>query len=145
MKQEFTFEDKHQFLEKLKELVAGGVNVRNLAVYTPFPVHEAEEILRMPVSAMRFFTLVGALSGLFFGLFLTIWTSLDYPLIAGGKPIVSMPAFIIVTFEMTILFGGIISFIGFLILGRFPAVRQIMEPQEYGNLFVIQIHEEEGK
>ncbi len=145
MNREFKFEDKEQFLRKLRELVKEGFSFRELSVYTPFPVHEAEEILKPPVSPLRFFTPLGALSGLLFGLVLTVWTSLDYPLIGGGKPIVAIPAFIIIMFEMTILFGGVISFLGFLVLSHFPALRQIENPLEYGNLFVIQVHGEGQK
>ncbi len=145
MSQEFKFEEKEPFLQKLQELLSKGYSFRELAVFTPFPVHEVEELLNPPPSPLRFFTLLGALSGLLFGLILTVWTSLDYPLIGGGKPIVALPAFIIIMFEMTILFGGVISFLGFLMLSRFPAIEQFVNPVEYGNDFVIQIHGEEQK
>ncbi len=145
MSQEYKFDDKEQFLEKLEELVKSGKTVRDLSLYFPFPIHEVDNILMKKPSNLRFFTLLGALSGGLFGLFFTIWTSLNYPLIGGGKPIVSIPAFIIVTFELTILFGGVISFIGFLILSRLPSVNKIIDPEEHGNQFVIQIHGEGRK
>jgi hypothetical protein len=144
MNEQFVFGEKHEFLQKLKDLVKGGISPKKINVFTPYPVHEVEEILKVPTSPLRFFTLLGALSGLFFGAWFTAWTSLDWPLIGGGKPIVSVPAFVIVTFELTILFGGVISFLGFLILSKLPSPKRIGTPVEHGNQFVIEI-QSEGK
>ena len=138
----FQFDEKHKFLEKLEHLVKEGVDPKKINVFTPYPVHEAEEILKVKTSPLRFFTLIGALSGLLFGLFITIWMSVDWPLIRGGKPIVALPAFIIVAFELTVLFGGVISFIGFLLLSSLPSIKKIIEPEDYGNKFVIDIEKE---
>lgn len=143
MTQEYKFEEKHQFLHKLEELIQSGISPKNMQIYAPYPVHEMEEILRVKPSPLRFFTLLGALLGLIFGFWFTIWTSLDWPLIGGGKPIVSIPAFVIIAFELTVLFGGVITFIGFLLLARLPSVKRIITPIEQGNQFVIQIQNEE--
>ena len=142
MKNQFKFDEKHKFLEKLQELVKSGVSTQKINVFTPYPVHEAEEILKIKTSPLRFFTLIGALSGLIFGFLFTSWTSLDWPIIRGGKPILSFPAFIIVAFELTVLFGGVISFIGYLLLSKLPSVKTIQSPEEYGNQFVIHIENE---
>ncbi len=144
MKEEYKFDDHHQFLEKLKSLVQSGISPRKIEVFMPYPVHGVEELLQTKKSPLRFFTLLGALSGLLFGFWFTSWTSMDWPLIGGGKPIVSIPAFVIVAFELTVLFGGVISFIGFLILSRLPNVKRIISPVDFGNQFEIQI-QSEGK
>ena len=144
MSNQFKFDEKHKFLEKLTELVKSGISPKMINIFTPYPVHEAEEILEIKNSPLRFFTLIGALSGLLFGFFFTIWASLDWPIIRGGKPILSYPAFIIVAFELTILFGGVISFIGYLLLAKLPSIKKIQTPEEHGNQFVIHI-ENEGK
>jgi hypothetical protein len=145
MKNQFVFEEKQQFLQQLEKLVKEGMSPQNIFIYTPYPVHEAEDLLQMKTSPLRFFTLIGALSGLLFGLFLTIWTSLDWPLIRGGKPILAFPPFIILAFELTILFGGVISFIGYLLLAKLPSVKRIVQPEEYGNQFVIHLQNEDKK
>ncbi|UCF64153.1 MAG: DUF3341 domain-containing protein [bacterium] len=142
MKNQFKFDEKHKFLEKLEELVKSGISTKKINIFTPYPVHEAEEILKIKTSPLRFFTLIGALSGLLFGFFFTSWASMDWPIIRGGKPILSFPAFIIVAFELTILFGGVISFIGYLILSKLPNIKKIQTPEEYGNQFVIHIENE---
>jgi hypothetical protein len=138
----FEYDEKNKFLEKLEDLVKTGTDPAKINTYTPYPVHEAEEILKVKTSALRYFTLIGALSGLLFGFFITIWMSMDWPIIRGGKPILAFPAFVIVAFELTILFGGVISFIGYLFLSQLPSVKKIIEPEEYGNKFVIHIEKE---
>jgi hypothetical protein len=144
MTQEWKFQDKHAFLEKLEELVHGGIPARELSVVMPIPVHEVEHLLHPKPSRLKFFTLVGAIVGLFSGFALTIGTSLDWPLITGGKPIVSLPPYIIIAFELTILFGGILTFVGFLILSRMPDLRAIASGGDPGNDFIIR-HEAEVK
>jgi molybdopterin-containing oxidoreductase family membrane subunit len=69
---------------------------------------------------VRIFTLIGCLLGGTTGLVLTIATSLHYPLITGGKPIVSIPPFLIIVFELTILFGGLMTLGGMLLNARLP-------------------------
>ena len=142
MNNQYKFDEKHRFLEKLSELVKNGISPKQINVYTPYPVHEAEEILKVKTSPLRFFTLIGALSGLLFGFFFTSWASLDWPIMRGGKPILSFPAFIIVAFELTVLFGGVLSFIGYLLLAKLPSIKKIQTPEEYGNQFVILIENE---
>lgn len=82
--------------------------------------HESKEVLNLPASKLKFFTLTGAVIGLVIGFGFPIYTSLNLPLITGGKPIVSIPAFVIIAFELTILFSVIFSFLGFLFLSKLP-------------------------
>jgi len=63
------------------------------------------------------------LLGAAIGFGLTIATSLSYPLIVGGKPIISLPPFLIIVFELTILFGGLLTLGGMLLNARLPRVR----------------------
>ncbi|MBI4544554.1 MAG: DUF3341 domain-containing protein, partial [Gemmatimonadetes bacterium] len=69
------------------------------------------------------FTLVGGLTGAATGFALPIFTSLDWPLITGGKPIISLPPFVIIAFELTILFGALSTVLGLLINARLPRAR----------------------
>jgi molybdopterin-containing oxidoreductase family membrane subunit len=107
----------------LEELKAKGYH--DLTVYTPVPVHEIEDVIERdrPVSKVRLFTLLGALTGLASGWILTAWTSLQWGLIVGGKPPVGWPVsppFVVIMFELMILFGGIATLIGMVTLGRLP-------------------------
>jgi molybdopterin-containing oxidoreductase family membrane subunit len=108
---------------------------------TPFAVPEVDEILPQPRSRVRFFALAGAGAGTVTGFAFTILTMLSWPLIVGGKPIVSIPPFIIIAFALTILFGSLSTFLGFLILSRLPSIRTLRSGEDYGNAFVILIEE----
>ncbi len=93
-----------------------------LTVYSPTPRHELEEALEAPESAVRIFTLMGAFTGSAAGAALAIWASLDWPLIVGGKEIVSLPAFSIIIFELTILIGALATVAGLFITGGLPRI-----------------------
>jgi molybdopterin-containing oxidoreductase family membrane subunit len=139
----YEFDSQEGFLEKLEKMAEEGVKSEALTTLTPFHVHEADHILKSKTSQLRFFTLAGALAGFILSFAFILFTVFDWPLITGGKPLSSIPAFIIVAFECTILIGGIVSFVGFLHLNRLPNIKRIIEPRECGNQFVI-IHEEAG-
>lgn len=139
------FEEKEKFLERLRGLVQEGVPGERIRVITPFGVPEVEEILPRGRSKVRFFALLGAAGGTFTGFAFTILTSLSWPLIVGGKPIVSIPPFIIIAFALTILFGALSTFAGFLLLSRLPSLRGIRSEVEFGNAFVILIEDGERR
>jgi len=145
MADRMVFEDRKQFLEALRRLVREGLPGERIRVITPFGVPEAEEILSRGRSNVRFFALVGAVSGTATGFAFTILTSLSWPLIVGGKPIVSIPPFIIIAFALTILFGALSTFAGFLLLSRLPSLRGIRSGEEHGNAFVILIEDGERR
>lgn len=91
-----------------------------LTVYSPTPRHEVEEALGVKESPVRIFTLVGAFTGTAAGTALATWASIDWPLIVGGKEIISLPAFSVIMFELTILLGALSTVAGLFILGRIP-------------------------
>ena len=93
-----------------------------LTVYSPTLRHEIEEALESPESPVRIFTLVGAFTGTAAGAALALWSSLDWPLIVGGKEIVSLPAFSVIMFEVTILLGALSTVAGLFITSRLPAI-----------------------
>jgi hypothetical protein len=80
---------------------------RNLVVYSPSPNHEIEEALSHRVSPVRLFTLIGGLTGCTAGFAMTIWMSYDWPVLVGGKPIASIPPYVVIAFELTILLGAL--------------------------------------
>ena len=141
MRQEFSFDKKDDFLEKLKSLIKSGVKKKDITVISPFTVSEIDKILDSAPSNIKLFTLSGSIIGLITGFAFTIYTVLSWPIITGGKPIISIPAFIIIAFELTILFGAIASFAGFLLFAKLPGLKQITSPEEYGNKFVIIVAE----
>lgn len=94
----------------------------HVTVYSPTPRHEIEEALEAPESPVRVFTLVGAFTGTAAGAALAIWASLEWPLIVGGKEIVSLPAFSVIMFEMTVLLGALSTVAGLFLNARIPRI-----------------------
>lgn len=140
----FVFDNEKDFLAKLDQLVKSGVRVKEIEIHAPHAVHHAEEILDMKPSGVRKFALVGGLLGAFTGYAFTSFTALDWPLIIGGKPMVSIPPFTIIAFELMILFGSLSAFLGFVILSRFPAVTTIVSNDEFTDDFEIHVNRGDG-
>ena len=105
-------------IEAIEKLRATGL--KKLTVYSPAPDHNIEHALHPAQSPVRIFTLVGGLTGTATGFALPTWTSLDWPLITGGKPIISLPAWVIIAFELTILFGALSTVLGLFICAKLP-------------------------
>lgn len=96
---------------------------KSLTVYAPYPEHHIEAALGYGQSPVRVFTLVGGLTGAATGLAFTTWTNMDWPLVVGGKPVVAIPAFVPIMFELAVLFGALATVVGLFILGRLPAIK----------------------
>jgi len=110
-------------VQAIRDLRARGFG--DFTVYSPLPVEEIEEEVDRPrpLSRVRLFTLIGGLTGTASGFALTIWSALKWNLVTGGKPIVSIPPFIVIAFELTILLGGLATLLALLVLGRIPNYR----------------------
>lgn len=79
-------------------------------VNSPYPIHGIDKAMKMKPSKLGFVTAIFGLSGTFLALLLMWWTmSIDYPMIIGGKPYFSLPAFIPVTFEVTVILATVSS------------------------------------
>jgi mono/diheme cytochrome c family protein len=73
-------------------------------VNSPYPIHGIDKAMKMKPSKLGIVTLIFGLSGAVLALIIMWWTmSVDYPMIIGGKPYFSLPAFIPVTFEVTVI------------------------------------------
>jgi hypothetical protein len=143
MAREYLFERKEDFLATLEKLLREGVSPKKIRLQMPYHLHEVEELLKEKTSRVKFFTFIGALTGTITGFAFTIYTVLDWPMISGGKPVVSIPAFVIIAFALTILFGSLASFAGFLLLSGLPKPSRIIDPGDKGDRFVIIVDEGE--
>ena len=85
---------------------------RDFTVYSPLPRHELEHALAQPVSPVRAFTLIGGISGCAIGAWLALYMSYDWPVQVGGKTIGSIPPYVVIMFEMTVLFGALTTLLG---------------------------------
>jgi len=93
----------------------------HLDAYTPYPLEALAEALDIHDRRLPALVLGGGILGGLFGYALCYWTSvIAYPLNIGGKPFHSAPAFIVPTFEMTILFAAFAAVLGMLGLNGLP-------------------------
>ena len=79
----------------------------DITVYTPTPRHEFEHALKHPLSKVRVFTLIFGVCGASFGYWIPIWMSDYWPLVVGGKAIVTWVPFTIIGFELMVLIGSL--------------------------------------
>jgi ActD protein len=94
---------------------------RKMDAYSPFPIEEASEAIGFHKSRVPLIVLLGGLLGGLSGFGLQYWINvISYPLNIGGKPYDSWPAFIVPTFEMTILFAGLSGVFGMFALNGLP-------------------------
>jgi Protein of unknown function (DUF3341) len=118
-----SFEHIDAATDAIRALRSGGH--RDLTVYTASPNHEVEEAMGHTSSPVRLFTLVGGLTGCAAGFAMTIWMSRDWPVLVGGKPIVSIPPYVVIAFELTILIGALSTLFGVAVLSLLKAGRKI--------------------
>jgi molybdopterin-containing oxidoreductase family membrane subunit len=94
-----------------------------VTAYAPTPDFRLDLALGPGRSPVRVFTLVGGILGCIVGFAFPIYTVLDWPLMTGGKPIVSLPPFVVIAFELTILFAALATVLGFLWNSGLPSWR----------------------
>ena len=93
----------------------------DLTTYSPAPFEEIELAEDPKPSAVRLFTLIGGLAGVVTGFGIQIWMSLDWPIKIAGKNFAAIPPMWIIGFELTILFGGLLTVLGLAIFaGLYP-------------------------
>jgi len=137
-------EGREEFLAKLRELVDAGLPRHAITVQMPYEVPEVDALLGHSPDRIRFFALIGALTGFGSGLALTIYSVVSFPIIVGGKPIISLPPFLLIGYLLTILFGSLGSFLGFLLMARMPSPSGLADDGEFPDRFVISVRDEEG-
>lgn len=93
---------------------------RDVDAFTPFPVEGLAKILRVEDRRPLWLGLIGACTGAAVGLAMQTFTNWDYPINVGGRPIYPLSAFMVVTFELMVLFGALVPAFGMLVLNRLP-------------------------
>lgn len=93
-------------------------------IFSPIPLHGVEEILGKKKNRIKHFTFFGAIFGGLSGFLLAAGTAVMFVHPTGGRPVIAFPPFLIITYEMTILFGIVATVLGFLIFARLPAIKE---------------------
>jgi uncharacterized membrane protein len=94
---------------------------RKLDAYSPFPIEELSDALHLHKNKLPLIVLIGGIVGGLTGYLLQYYVTVVYfPINVAGRPLHSWPAYIIITFELTILFGAISAVLGLLALCGLP-------------------------
>lgn len=108
------FADKEALVEAIRDLKQQGLD--HMDAYTPFPVQEAIDALGLKRSKIPWIALAAGLTGGGLAYLIMWWINVvDYPLNVGSFPYHSFPAFIPITFEITVLSAGVTTFFAVLI------------------------------
>ncbi|MDH3588208.1 MAG: DUF3341 domain-containing protein [Gammaproteobacteria bacterium] len=131
------YEYEEDFLDAAGKLKAMDVPV---SVMTPIPMHDVEKVLGIGKSKVRYFSLTGAILGGLSGMALAIGTALVFILPTGGRPIIPIPPYLVIMYEMTILFGVLATLLGFHVVSGLPAWKEApYTPEANVDRFVVSV------
>lgn len=100
------YKDEEILLKAVKHIKAAGVKITD--ALTPFPVHGLDEAIDVPETRLHTAGFLFGLTGFLTALTcMTLISTVDWPINYGGKPYFSLPAFIPITFELTVLFSSV--------------------------------------
>lgn len=113
------FETAEAIVAAARRTMAEGYT--RVEAYTPVPIEDLNEILHVRRTNLPKISLIGGLMGMLAGFTLQYWTSvIDYPLNVAGRPFASWPAFIVPSYELTILFSALATAGGMIALNGLP-------------------------
>ncbi|MBI5116163.1 DUF3341 domain-containing protein [Candidatus Poribacteria bacterium] len=114
------FSSPQELTEGINSMLRSGH--KTMEALSPIPLPELEDLLHQPTDIVRWFALGGCIVGGVFGMALQALTVLHWPLLVGGKPPLSWPAFVVIGFEMAILFGALATLAGFMLSAKLPPI-----------------------
>ncbi len=132
------FHDPDSALAAAGRLMSAGFETPE--ILSPIPIHGVEDVLGKKTSVIKRFTLIGALTGGITGFLLAAITAVLFPHPTGGRPIITFPPYLIISYELTILFGILATVLGFLISARLPAIKErLYVPEAAIDKFVVSV------
>lgn len=113
--------DEHAMVKAARKVRESGYT--KFEAISPFPLHGIDDAMDIPLSKIPWVTLTFGIAGFTFGAWFTWWVSVvNWPIIISGKPMWSLPAFVPVIFECTILFAALSSVGALLVMCGLPQV-----------------------
>jgi hypothetical protein len=112
------FDDAETLLEAVRRLRAAGY--RRFEAYSPFPIEGLAEAEGFKEEKVALATLLGGFDGALTGYGMQVYTNLDFPIDIGGRPLLATPAFVLITFELMVLFAVSACILTMLFLNRLP-------------------------
>ena len=140
-----SFESEQSILEATRSSREKGHTI--VDVYTPFAVHGMDEAMGVKPSKLPWICFALGLSGAAAKFWFQMWTSAtSWPVIVGGKPLRSAPAFVPVTFEIMVLFAGVGTVLAFLLISKLrPAkIAQPLYDRASNDRFVLVLEEHDA-
>ncbi|RPD40354.1 DUF3341 domain-containing protein [Chitinophaga barathri] len=135
-----SFDDEAVLFPAVKKVRAAGYKIHD--VYTPFPVHGLDHALGLRETSLHTAGFIYGITGTTTALSFMSWVfTTDWPMNIGGKPHFPLPAFIPITFELTVLFSAVGMVMTFMYLCQMaPFVKKhIFHPRQTDDLFVMAI------
>ena len=113
------FDSAQTIVDAARMTMAEGFS--KVEAYTPVPIEELNDIIHKKRTILPALVLAGGISGMLTGFGLQYWASaIEYPMNVGGRPYASWPAFVIPSYELTILFSALTAAIGMIALNGLP-------------------------
>lgn len=132
------FDDDLQLLDAAKNIRKSGRKIHD--VYTPFPIHGIDDVLGLKPTGIHTAGFVFGFTGVLLMLLYITWiNTVNYPLIVGGKPYFSLPAYVPVLFEVTVLSSSVGMVIVYFVRNKFTPIRQtpVMDERTTDDKFVM--------
>lgn len=105
-------------LESARKVHARGF--RQIDAFSPFPIEGLADAIGHHDGRVPWMTLIGGVVGAALGYGMQAYTNLAYPIIVGSRPHIATPAFMLITFELMVLFAVLFSIGGMLVFNRLP-------------------------
>lgn len=139
------FDDEARLLAAAQSLRGAGMEIAD--AFTPYAVHGLEEAIGQPRSRLTWVCFLAGLGGGALALGFEVWTSaVNWPLNVGGKPFASIPAFIPVTFELTVLSAALTSAFAFFFRSRlYPGRRATALPRVTDDRFALVLDRDDAQ
>jgi hypothetical protein len=112
------FDRADRLLDAVKR--ARAARYRRVDAYSPFPIEGLGEAIGFRDSRVPILTLIGGIGGAALGFGLQVYTNLAFPIDIGNRPLIAVPAFMLITFELAVLGAVLLSIGGMFALNHLP-------------------------